>query len=164
MKLPSTDREPWRLIRGRMSQDAFIQNYNHPFLVVGRAGGETRLGFFTRHATDMPGSSVDESGEDEVIALVKGGANPYSQRLIIGRARNCDIVLRNSSISKVHAEVTVLGPDVCEITDRQSRNGTFVAGEKLRRGERVRVRSGEFIRFGGVGCALVSAADLIHVI
>lgn len=150
-----------------MSQTAFVDRFPHPFLVVGEAANDARIGFFTHQAAagPTPSSFPAETPEDnEIIPLVKGGANPYSDRLIVGRARNCDIVFRNASVSKVHAAIQLIAPDVCEVSDHGSRNGTFVSEERLREGEKVRVRSGELIRFGTVGCAFISASDLIHML
>ncbi len=42
-------------------------------------------------------------GGFEVRWIAKSEDSPYSDRFSVGRARNCDIVLRYASISKLHA-------------------------------------------------------------
>jgi pSer/pThr/pTyr-binding forkhead associated (FHA) protein len=49
---------------------------------------------------------------------------------IVGRDRICDIQLDADSISRQHARVVVAGPTVT-IEDLGSKNGTWLAGERL---------------------------------
>lgn len=147
-----------------MSESEFVRAFDHPFLVVGPAVSQmVELGFFTQQA-DSEAEYPTPDGDDEIIPLVKGGVNPYAEKLIIGRARNCDVVLRNASVSKVHAEIEVTGANAGEIVDRGSRNGTYVEEERLDPGSKFRVRSGDVLRFGGVGCAFVGAAELLNLL
>jgi pSer/pThr/pTyr-binding forkhead associated (FHA) protein len=51
--------------------------------------------------------------------------------LRIGRAPDNDLVLADTGISRYHAELRDPGGGTYEITDLQSRNGTFVNGERI---------------------------------
>ena len=63
----------------------------------------------------------------------------------IGR-KNSDIEISNTRISGMHAEIHYSGTRVFVI-DRNSTNGTFVNGKKVRR---VALRDGDVISLGGV--------------
>ena len=66
----------------------------------------------------------------EVLAVVKAPGNPYPDRVSVGRARNCDVVMRDPSVSKLHAHFRVGGPKL-ELVDIDSQNGTRVNGRAL---------------------------------
>ncbi len=70
---------------------------------------------------------------------------PYS----IGRARDCDIVLDYTEISRLHARVLSDHQNVI-LEDLGSTNGTFVNGRRLETGEEYRLRAGDEVRFGTV--------------
>ena len=59
------------------------------------------------------------------IFNLKSGSNK------IGRAPDCDVTIANPGISKVHAQIDVLGNKLV-ITDLNSSNGTFVNGIQIR--------------------------------
>lgn len=50
----------------------------------------------------------------------------------IGRAPDCDVVIDNLGVSRVHAQVERSG-DVFVLKDLKSNNGTFVRGEKIQK-------------------------------
>ena len=62
----------------------------------------------------------------------------------IGRLAECDLVLRDSRISRAHAQI-LFEDGAYFIEDRNSRHGLHVNGEKT---GRVRLRDGDRIRFG----------------
>lgn len=67
-----------------------------------------------------------------------------STYIVLGRSRDCDIVLTDPSVSGRHARMSwKTGRIVVE--DLGSANGTFVRGAKI---DRARVRPGEDVRFG----------------
>ncbi|XYI03658.1 FHA domain-containing protein [Sorangium sp. So ce1128] len=71
--------------------------------------------------------------EDElrVIPIDKSPRNPYKDRISLGRARNCDIVIRHSSISKLHAHIRVHENKSYTIADVGSHNGTRIGDRAL---------------------------------
>lgn len=150
----------WRTLRKALPLRAFLEKFPHPFFVVGReikAAAE----FFTKLNTD---ESVDDapSPERQVISIVKGTANPYTDRIIVGRARNCDVVLRTPGISKLHADLRLHGLDACDVADRGSTNGTFVRGKALVPGQPVALRSNDTVSFARVTCTFMSPGDLFE--
>jgi pSer/pThr/pTyr-binding forkhead associated (FHA) protein len=69
---------------------------------------------------------------------------------IVGRSVQCDIVLRDASVSRRHAELRV-DNSILTVRDLGSRNGTFVGETPI---ETRQVKFGERIRFGCV-CLVV---------
>lgn len=63
----------------------------------------------------------------------------------VGRGPECDIVLRDDSISRQHAKISIIGPRRLVVEDLSSKNGTFVGGKSV---SRATLRVGEKILFG----------------
>ncbi len=91
--------------------------------------------------------------DDVPIAFVVG--EPSS---VLGSAPECDLVLDHPTVSRRHAELTVVGDEI-EIVDLGSRNGTFVGADRV---SRRRARAGDTVAFGRVALVLewLSAADV----
>lgn len=68
----------------------------------------------------------------------------------IGRTEDNDIVLPDKRLSRLHAEIHVLGGRI-EIIDQGSRNGTFVNGARIKRAV---LSHGDVVRVGGVDMAV----------
>jgi len=69
------------------------------------------------------------------------GDSPY---IVIGRSRDCDVVLGDPSVSGRHARLTWQKGRI-RVEDLGSANGTFVRGNRI---ERATIRPGEDLRFG----------------
>src|SRR5262245_6673013 len=82
---------------------------------------------------------VTQRGITQEFLLAEG-------RTMLGRGQNCDVVINDESISRQHARLLV-GDDQVELTDLQSRNGTYVAGRPVRDAT---LRGGEQLSFGDV--------------
>ncbi len=80
----------------------------------------------------------------------------FMGRISIGRARNKDIVLRHSSVSKFHAWFEVDPSDDVYLCDAGSTNLTHVNGQSLEPRTRTSVGAGDSIRFGAVEAILCS--------
>ncbi|WP_437502733.1 FHA domain-containing protein [Sorangium sp. So ce1099] len=66
-----------------------------------------------------------------MIPIEKSSRNPYKDRISVGRARNCDIVIRHPSISKLHAHIRVHEGKSYTIVDLGSHNGTSIDARHL---------------------------------
>jgi hypothetical protein len=89
---------------------------------------------------------------DRAILVVDGRRMVVGRTgAVIGRSRDCDIVLGDGNVSRRHAEVTASG-DGWSISDLGSTNGTIVEGRRIERpaalrgGERIEVGTTE-LRF-----------------
>lgn len=70
--------------------------------------------------------------------------------LKIGRDPGCDIVLRSSNASALHAEITLLNNGDILLEDKHSRNGTYIMNRPIKPGVQVSVKRGDAIRFADV--------------
>jgi len=68
-------------------------------------------------------------------------------KLLIGRAEECDVRPLSEDVSRRHCAVHV-GPSEVWVEDLGSRNGTFVNGDKIT--AKVRVKDGDIIRVGAL--------------
>jgi hypothetical protein len=109
---------------------------------------------------------VDAAPSIEVIEVVKAPGNPYPERISVGRARNCDVVLRDASISKLHAHFRVVDGDLfrLELVDHGSYNGTRIGGLRIRPQTPTPVQVGDSIAFGRVSARLLDAPILYETL
>jgi len=126
-------------------------------LAMGKKLRENPAGMVTRQRIDP--------GRYGLYAVTKSGANPWSDRIMVGRASNNDVVFRHESVSKVHAYFH-LGPDGgWRLHDAKSANGTRVDGANvLPSGDGIEVRSGTVVSFGSLTCEVVASAELYDVL
>jgi pSer/pThr/pTyr-binding forkhead associated (FHA) protein len=78
----------------------------------------------------------------------------------VGRSwSQSDVVLPFSTLSKRHALIRHAGGDEWSLEDVGSRNGTFLAGERLPPGQPVALRDGAKLKFGNVVARFSLAAS-----
>jgi hypothetical protein len=101
-------------------------------------------------------------GQRGFAALVRkreGASSPYPDRVSVGRARNQDLVLRHSSVSKFHAYFEV-SQGVWHLTDGGSTNLTYLNGTALVPRTKATIAAGDQVRFGSISCLVCEAEDL----
>jgi len=69
-------------------------------------------------------------------------------RITVGRATDCDIVLSSQTVSKVHAWFEVSEDGTHYVTDKGSRNGTRVNGQRIVVDQPAGIEAGDRIEFG----------------
>tara|TARA_Y100000991_G_C21969865_1_gene348815 strand:+ start:265 stop:2547 length:2283 start_codon:yes stop_codon:yes gene_type:complete len=93
-----------------------------------------------------PKDSVQLAGANGVLIVIeKMDGNPSTKnklniieklkiknKVLIGRSKDCDIIINSSSVSRQHAEIAVISNEKYTINDLNSTNGTFVNGRKIR--------------------------------
>lgn len=85
------------------------------------------------------------SVEDRQVAVTRA-------ETVMGRAPDCDVVLLDKSVSRVHAAI-VLSASGPALRDLGSRNGTWVNG--LRLGSDRRLRTGDHVRLGSAAVTVL---------
>lgn len=72
------------------------------------------------------------------------------RRFVVGKSKHSSFQVRDTTtVSRSHAIFSVQG-DVCTITDDDSRNGTFVNGQRLEAGETMELEDGDTVRMSDV--------------
>jgi len=72
--------------------------------------------------------------------------------LFVGRTRPADVVVRDASLSRSHARLSLAGEAVA-VQDLQSTNGTWLDGERI---TEATVTSGQVLQFGAVAAAVLA--------
>jgi hypothetical protein len=171
------DLTEWQAQKRQLTRDAFGRAFPHPFLLRrahskkdgedGAAGsdfGEQKLGFRTNvsdagSTQDVPTGSVRMLGA-LVLPIVKKPTNPYPERISVGRALNCDVVIRDGTVSKLHGHFVPVSAREADLVDRASQNGTKVNGQPLKPEIARRVVSGDTIIFGSIAVQFLDAKKL----
>ena len=88
---------------------------------------------------------------DDAKLVVVGGETHYQEVVlvfpsIIGRCKDCDIVLRHPLVSRRHCEISSSGTGL-KVRDLGSLNGTFVGRERITERD---LRPGELLTIGTV--------------
>jgi hypothetical protein len=154
------------------SLDQFVSALPNVFLVLSSDGSDSSSISFRTITAPMPVRPAEvvtqpRGFELEVVEVAKAPGNPYPDRISLGRARNCDVVIRDPSVSKLHAHFRVGERRTLDLIDYGSQNGTRVNGKALVPNDPVRVQPGDKIVFGRVAATLQDAARLyetLHVL
>lgn len=145
----------------RRGRSAFLVEFTHPVLVAREnLETETEASFHTAFMSrtqflaemqKASGSGPDErpqirAGEVRLVRKAAGAA--FADRVGVGRARNADVWLPNPRVSKYHAYFSGTPEAGYTLTDADSRNGTWVDGEKLAPRTPVPLAEGSEVVFG----------------
>jgi hypothetical protein len=153
-----------------LSRSEFVARFPGYYLLLAPPKHAEGIGFRTMVADpdsdDGEGEErVDLESASEVLAVKKSPGNPYADRISIGRARNCDLVLRDASVSKLHAHFITREPShELELVDLGSHNGTLVDGKPLAANQALIVRPGCVLRFGNAVATFVDAQRLFDLL
>lgn len=91
------------------------------------------------------------------VPLLKSARNPWTGRLLVGRAPTNDVVLRHPSVSKVHARLLPQG-EGWALGDAGSTNGTWLDGRLLEPdAPAVPLPSPCLVKVGSVVCLVLSS-------
>jgi hypothetical protein len=79
------------------------------------------------------------------LALKPGG-----KRLSVGRVSDNQLSLNDSSVSKIHAALTLNQQGTLLVADTGSTNGTYINGRRISYGEARQIEDGDVVGFGDV--------------
>jgi hypothetical protein len=151
-------------LAGRLSADEFASRFPHLFLLFYEAVDPMGASSFATQIVSKDAARKKPQAELRVVPLVKAPTNPYSDRISIGRARNCDVVLRNPSVSKLHAHLRREPNGSWVLIDLNSHNGTVIDGMRVSGSAPVPIKIGEQLTFGGMTVRVVDAHQLQQVL
>jgi pSer/pThr/pTyr-binding forkhead associated (FHA) protein len=127
----------------RGSVEEFVAEFPHPVLVVDPFVEADETTFLTNVGGKGTGTTYSVG-----TVLKRQGSNVFESMITIGRAKNNDIIIPATVVSKFHAYV-MLGPTGPNVVDAGSSNGTFVDAQRLSaRSERRPLRCGCSLRLG----------------
>lgn len=117
------------------------------------------------YATQLTRFEGDPYANEWRIAPVKKRpGNPYPDRISIGRALNCDVVLRLPTVSKVHAHILIEGPNSFTLRDNEASNSTFVNGRKLEAKASSKLQIGDEISLGALVLEFIDAKTRYQIL
>lgn len=147
-------------LANELGKEEFVARFPHFFLIFHEDKGNISPVQFSTQIVPRQQQQKRPAGVLRVLPLVKAPTNPYSDRISIGRARNCDVVLRDPSVSKLHAHIRREPNGSWVIIDLDSHNGTAVTNVPILPSRPEPLRSGDLVTFGGVTVQVVDAAHL----
>ena len=107
-----------------------------------RALAEALRGYKDGTGDPRSATNLHAAGSQSVILVVKASGKQVrltAPVTVIGRASECDLILRSSDISKRHCQI-LLEDGFAVVEDLRSANGTFVNGKQI---NRQRLRDGD---------------------
>lgn len=152
-------------VREVRTAQEFMAAHGHPFLVqeatrlTGLPGDDLAAaaalpggGARTTARIDRPAVPTgDGFAEADVwIQRVRSRGRRVGGRVTLGADATCDIVVDDASISGLHAQFEVPVDPEAEVfvSDEGSTNGTFVDGERIQPGRKVKLEDQVSLRFG----------------
>jgi hypothetical protein len=75
---------------------------------------------------------------------------PGGRRLSVGRVSDNELTLNDTSVSKIHAALTMNLQGTLLVADTGSTNGTFINGRRMSYGEARQIEDGDVVGFGDV--------------
>ncbi len=96
------------------------------------------------------------------LYLIIGNAPVYlkSEKLLVGSADNCDIVLTEQGISHYHAMLFVNENGEVSVIDLHSQNGTFINGEKV--ATKTSLFEGDTLSFAKLHCNVLTTEETVE--
>ncbi len=125
----------------------------------GASTTKLNIAFATVPMPGAPAAHLPPSGF-AIIEVVRGEHSPFADMVSVGRATANDIVIRHSTVSKLHACFSEPEKGEWLLSDHGSSNGTWFAGERLAEGEARALTGDDMIAFGECHCAVKKADAL----
>ncbi len=163
--------DDWRRLRASTSRAGFEALHPYAFLVSTPEPGTGLFAPLARNIEfrttthDLDTQNLTTAVEEPfLLPLKKAESNPFPERISVGRAPNCDVVIRDPSVSKLHGHFRDVRRDSAWFTDAQSSNGTVIDGAFIQPGVAVEIRLRSQTEFGRVRLLLVSASDVYDLL
>lgn len=97
-----------------------------------------------------------------LVEKVPGRMNPFAMGVTLGRLESNDIVIDDGSVSRFHAWLQLdARTHSWSITDAESKNGTWVDGQRLAARQRMDLRDGAEVKVGDVVLRFLSPDALL---
>lgn len=160
--------DEYQALAHKLGADAFASRFPHPFLLKAPSASQDRA---AESAGQIPYRTSFElvqedpfANEWRVAPIRKRPENPFPERLTLGRARNCDVVIRVPFVSKVHAHFLVDGPALALTCLKDGGVPLLHEGRALALNESVPISLGDTIELGALRLRVVSPEELRSVL
>lgn len=100
----------------------------------------------------------------EILMVQKRAESVFSGHISVGRTPNLDICIPRTGMSKFHAHFSRADDGTFHVTDKESKNGTFVDGQALRSGVPTPVADGSEVRFATHAFRFMGPARFHHLL
>ena len=152
-----------------MTREEFVARYPHLYLVISENPEKLAIGFETAVVSTFSGKPMEPGLQPAVrrsrcTRSPRRPAIPIPTRISVGRARNCDLVMRDLSVSKLHGHFRLREAEKLDLIDLDSQNGTAVNGRPLLAHAPEWVAPGDTLRFGTVTAKLVDSDALFDLL
>jgi hypothetical protein len=128
-----------------LGEFGIFEHADHGHTMVYSTAGRVQEGLREARGAAAPRGRALLLAEGKRVAIGAGGA-------VIGRSRDCDVVLADSNVSRHHAEIRPDGAGGWTIADLGSTNGVRVGGRDLTAHQPHPLRSGDRVEIGTVDC------------
>lgn len=145
-------------LANKLGSEEFASRFPHLFLVFYETVDAVGVSSFATQVISKDAARGRPTSQVRVVPLIKAPNNPYSDRISLGRARNCDVVLRNPSVSKLHAHIRKEPNGTWVVIDANSHNGTTTDGQRVAASQPIPIKIGEPITFGGMVVRIATAS------
>lgn len=164
--------ERWRRELAGAVRSEFLRRHPYIFLLwaprVTPSSVAQLLNFHTvANVSHARGQAPPSSGPPDdalLIPVCPADLGSFADAISIGRGANCDIVLNDASVSKLHGHFRNVTLESAEFTDARSVNGTRVEGLLIPSGSSVVVRPRSFLSFGRVRAQVLSPVDVYDLL
>ena len=147
---------------GKLEQAAFLAQFSCPFLVEAAHGNTAReeTGPQTYRTEYLEaaeaGGKLLGADDREIWPIRKRADSAFSGHIGVGRTTNLDICIPRPGISKFHAYFSER-EGIFQLTDKESTNGTYVAGERVSASVPMALRDGVKVEFANHQFTFLSA-------
>jgi hypothetical protein len=164
--------EEWRRTRANTKREDFIALHPYAFLISASGQGGAAANkpmqaavkpteFRTvTHKEYVQKAEAPSLELPLILPLRKGEGRPFPERISVGRATNCDVVIRDASISKLHGHFRDVTSENAFFTDAKSSNGTRLDGTLISPGVATEIRRNTLLSFGRVQLMFMSPGDV----
>jgi hypothetical protein len=111
----------------------------------------------------MPDGTRRRSGAFEIFPLAKKPGAPFPDMITVGRTPNNDVVLRDATVSRLHAFFRQRGAGWL-VADAGSKNGSQLDGVPLEPRKERAIGGGQLVRIGDLELTFYTAAELFRVL
>lgn len=152
-----------RQLASSLTRREFIERHPYGFLVLhAQFETEQSIRVFATQALPVPKAELD-SREITALPIRKNAENPFQAHISVGRARNCDLVIRHPSVSKLHARLRA-EPGQLTLIDAGSQNGTFINGTRLLPQESMPIGTNDQLLFGSVPARTARSEEIYSLL